>query len=95
MSRTVAELRSTPSRTIDPPSSERSPVSASTELGLSVALNTGNGQNLPGAYVETHALDRGEALVVTDRHVLNDQCHVAGIGRLLLDGQVNAATDHH
>ena len=68
---------STPSTVIEPESTVRRPDDRLDELRLAVALDAGDGDDLPRADVERHALDGDVVAIVADHDVIEAQDDVA------------------
>ena len=66
------------------------------ELGLAVAVNTGDADDLARVHVERHALD-GVVVVHLggDGHLLDAEHNVAGLGLVLMYDEFDVAADHH
>ncbi len=64
------------------------------QLGLAVALDAGDGQDLAGADREADVVDVDQAGGVGDRQAGDHQRVVAERGRVLVHGQLDRSTDH-
>ena len=66
------------------------------ELGLAVAVNTGDADDLARVHVERHTLD-GVVVVHLggDGHLLDAEHNVAGLGLVLMYDEFDVAADHH
>ena len=65
------------------------------QLGLPVAVDAGDRDDLAGADAERHAANRLEAAIVVDVKVVDLQQHVARLRRRLVDAKQHVAADHH
>ena len=65
------------------------------QLGLAVAVDTGDAHDLAGADLEGHAPAGLEAAVVHDDQVLDDQERLSRLSVRLLDSEDDLAPDHH
>ena len=65
------------------------------QLGLAVAVDAGDADDLARAHVERDAAHRLEPAVVEDVEVLDLEQRLARLRRLLLDAEQHLAADHH
>jgi hypothetical protein len=64
------------------------------QLGLAVAGNAGNADDLAGAHVEGNILDHVDAAAVAHRQVRDREHRAVSWRRALLDAQQHATADH-
>src|SRR5690606_30792270 len=64
------------------------------ELGLSVALHTGDGENLARPHIETDVLDDDMTELVDNGKISDDERGITGLRLALVDRQLDRATDH-
>ena len=65
------------------------------ELGLAVALNAGDGHDLPRRNVEAHAVDGRHPPLVEDPQPLDPQHGATGGRRVLVDHELHGSAHHH
>ena len=65
------------------------------QLGLTVALDAGDSDDLAVVYIERDVVDEGSPGLVGDVQLVDCERRLAGIGWLLVDDQLHGTTDHH
>ena len=78
-----------------PVAASRRPARGFQKLGLTVAGDTGNADDLAGPEIETDLLDPGHAGPVDDGQVFDLEQGIARRGGRLLHAQQDLAADHH
>jgi hypothetical protein len=90
MRRTLAPTSSSPLSVAEPRTCGCEAEQRLGELGLPVALHPAIGEDLAAAHVEAHVVDDDLTDRVDDAEVLDDERRVVELGRVLVDGQLDA-----